>query len=384
MAQKFKNPLAQALGMVLQNCRDKMGGISSFDIASELGLAASHYRMIEAGSAILQPARAIRVVQTFDTIEFVPLCQVLVAIQILDSTKQSIEDMRATADLLIQANPILSKILKDFDKIWEVMRQSQSGQVAKTIVSLGITANLEEFLTTAPPTHTLEEISDFMSPTYQYPMSGHLYDKIGNILQGVAPFYLDTILQLTNNLRGITPRVTPEELARWEAEHKSRITHIIGIIRQPEIILDVTTFDYSFLWEQNFQSMLVVYRDKHQIDSESIQNKIRDCLKARYEAEHLKYERELATFDQILGKKLRIEFGQNNPDDIDKLLFYGDMQMNNLWIYIMASGYVVPFVDNATVDGHTTDMYGTSLAYDETSEKMVTIRKICSDVGFKF
>ena len=132
MAQKFKNPLAQALGLVLQNCRDKMGGISSSEIASELGLAASHYRMIEAGSAILQPARAIRVVQTFDTIEFVPLCQVLVAIQILDSTKQSIEEMRATADLLIQANPILSKILKDFDKIWEVMRQSESGQVAKT------------------------------------------------------------------------------------------------------------------------------------------------------------------------------------------------------------------------------------------------------------
>ena len=60
------------------------------------------------------------------------------------------------------------------------------------------------------------------------------------------------------------------------------------------------------------------------------------------------------------------------------------MQMNNLWVYIMASGYVVPFIDNATVEARTADMYGTSLAYDETSEKMVTIRKICSDVGFKF
>ena len=75
MAQKLRNPLAQALGIVLQNIRDKMGGISSSEIASHLGLAASHYRMIEAGSAILQPSRAIRVVQTFDTIEFIPLCR---------------------------------------------------------------------------------------------------------------------------------------------------------------------------------------------------------------------------------------------------------------------------------------------------------------------
>ena len=88
MAGKFRNPFAQVLGVVLQGTRDKMGGISSSEIAASLGLAASHYRMIEAGSAILHPSRAIKIVQTCDTIEFIPLCQLLVAIQILDSAKQ--------------------------------------------------------------------------------------------------------------------------------------------------------------------------------------------------------------------------------------------------------------------------------------------------------
>ncbi len=87
MAQKLRNPVAQALGLVLQDTRDQMGGTSSSEIASRLGLAASHYRMIEAGSAILQPARAIKIVQTFETIEFVPLCQILVTIQIIDAAK---------------------------------------------------------------------------------------------------------------------------------------------------------------------------------------------------------------------------------------------------------------------------------------------------------
>jgi len=121
MSQKVRNPLAQALGIVLQNLRDQMGGISSTEIAEKLGLAASHYRMIEAGSAIIQPARAIRIVQTFDTIEFIPLCQVLVAIQIIDSTRQSISDMRTTTELINEANPALVKVMKKMEKLWEVI-----------------------------------------------------------------------------------------------------------------------------------------------------------------------------------------------------------------------------------------------------------------------
>ena len=127
MAQKIRNPLAQALGLVFQDMRDKMGGISSSEIASMLGLAASHYRMVEAGSAILQPARAIKVIQTFETIEFVPLCQTLVSIQILDSAKESINDMRTITALLLEANPELFKVLKGFDGLWEIIASGNKG-----------------------------------------------------------------------------------------------------------------------------------------------------------------------------------------------------------------------------------------------------------------
>ena len=121
MAQKIRNPLAQALGIVLQGMRDKTGGISSSQIASLLGLAASHYRMIEAGSAILQPSRAIKVIQTFETIEFIPLCQVLIAVQIMDTAKHTVNDMRTTASLLTEANPALSNVLMDLDSIWNTI-----------------------------------------------------------------------------------------------------------------------------------------------------------------------------------------------------------------------------------------------------------------------
>jgi hypothetical protein len=58
--------------------------------------------------------------------------------------------------------------------------------------------------------------------------------------------------------------------------------------------------------------------------------------------------------------------------------------MNNLWSYIMLSGYVVPFIDTATVDSTDVGLYGTSLGYDETSEKLFKIRKLCGDLGLEF
>ena len=176
---------------------------------------------------------------------------------------------------------------------------------------------------------------------------------------------------------------TPEELAKWEAGHKTRISHIIGIIRKPEIILDVNTFDYSFLWQENFQKMLIVYRDEPVTRTESIHKSIAEKLRQRYEGERAKYERELQDFDRVVNEKLMIRCGRTMAKKIDKILAYRDVHMNNLWAYIMTNGYVVPFIDNASLDSETPNLYGSSLAYDETCDKLVGIREICSDIGFE-
>jgi len=383
LAKKIRNPLAQALGLVLQTMRDKMGGISSSEIATKLGLAASHYRMIEAGSAILQPSRAIRVIQTFDTIEFIPLCQVLVSIQILDTAKDSIPNVRTMANLLTETNPAMAGVLSKLTPLWDIAEHGEAADVARAIVTGGFKDELSRFLTTEPVTFTADQIDNFMSPTYEHPLSGRLYSKIGNILQGVAPFYLDTVLQLIDNLRGVVPRVTAQELAGWEVLHKTRISHIIGVVRNPEIILDVSTFDYSYFWEDTFQKILLIYNDETASRAELIYQRLTENLRGKFQSEHVKYERELANFDKVLKAKVKIKSVRGKINDIDEILLYRGVPMNNLWVYIMVNGYVVPFIDNATVDNTARDLYGTSPGYDETSEKLVKIRKICSEIGFK-
>lgn len=384
MSQKVRNPLAQALGIVLQGLRDQLGGISSTEIAEKLSLAASHYRMIEAGSAIIQPSRAIKIVQTFDTIEFIPLCQVLVAIQILDSNKQSINDMHTSAGLIIEANPSLARVFEKMEKLWPAMENSAPGDVAKTIVSSGLKDELEKFLTTEPVIFTADQMDNFMSPTYEHPLAGTLYSKIGNILQGVAPFYLDTVLQLIDNLRDVTPRVTAEELAKWEVQHRQRFSNVIGVIRTPEIMLDVSTFDYSYLWDDYFHKMVIVYRDRPAEAQGTIKEKIAESLRRKFEQEHVKYENQLSNFDETISKKLTIEYSEDSVGLIDDILSYRGVHMSNLWFYIMVNGYVIPFIDNATVNSDASNTYGSSLGYDETAEKLVQIRRLYNDLGFKF
>jgi hypothetical protein len=337
--------------------------------------------MVEAGSAILQPSRAIRVVQTFPAVQFIPLCQLLVSIQILDDARQSLMDMRTTTALLIEANPALAKVLNKLNAMWKVIETGDSADVADAIITGGLKDQLCSFLTTEPVTLSANDIDNFMSPTYEHPLSGRLYGKIGNILQGVAPFYLDTVLQLIDGLKNITPRVTADELARWEILHRNRFSHIIGIVRKPEIIVDVGTFDYGYLWEENFRKVVIIYRDGCARLAKGVHRKIADNLRRKFEAERLKYEFQLESFDSVVNEKLEISCGGNKADDIDEILLYRNVPMNNLWAYIMINGYVVPFIDNATVDSTGSDLYGTSLGYDETSEKLFKIRKLCSDIG---
>ncbi len=57
------------------------------------------------------------------------------------------------------------------------------------------------------------------------------------------------------------------------------------------------------------------------------------------------------------------------------------MKMSNLWLYIMDNGYVVPFIDNASADVPAENLYGSSLTYDETCEKLSQIKELCANAG---
>ena len=130
--------------------------------------------------------------------------------------------MRTSAELIAEASPGLASILYKLIDLLEIIETTPPNEISRKIVGEGLKDELVVFLTTPPLAYTADQIDDFMSPTYQYPISGQLYSKIGNILQGVAPFYLDTVLQLIDNLKDVTPRVTANRICQVGIQQAKR------------------------------------------------------------------------------------------------------------------------------------------------------------------
>lgn len=361
----FKNPLMQALGLVLQRMRNFMV-LSSDEVAAKLGLGGSSYRMVEAGSAVLQPGKALLVIKTFERIELDPLCKIMVAIQVMESGIDSIDDMRAMSKLLGEADTELHNLFEKFDPLWPIIKKEESGVVADAIKARHIDIELENFITTPRPAVVDKE--------------GLLDSHVKSLLSSTPPFYLDLSLDLLENLQGYVPRISPNELAKWEDKNRSRITHIVGTIRDHRMFNDSGNFeffDHGFLWEAHFEQLQIIYLSPTRKD---VLKEFISGFRQFLEKNHKKYEQRLPRFDDAM-KKIEIRWGYPKIKEFDDILLHESVEMNNLWFYKLRGGNVVAFADNAVINAKEDRVhYGTSFSYSETVKKFKQIEKLWNDL----
>jgi len=109
----FKNPLAVAFGGVLKNLRNNEKTLTPNDVADLLEYTSSSvYRMIEAGSTILNNNKVIELIRIpcFQEIRYDKLCRLLTATQIIERFQK--EGMQR----VVEVEPYLDKILGKFLK----------------------------------------------------------------------------------------------------------------------------------------------------------------------------------------------------------------------------------------------------------------------------
>ncbi|MCB0832723.1 MAG: hypothetical protein KDC45_04610 [Bacteroidetes bacterium] len=357
----FKNPLMQTLGMVLQNMRNMLVQ-SSDEVAARLGLGGSSYRMVEAGSAVLQPGKAVQVIRTFERIEFEPLCRILVALQVMESGVDSIDDMRAMSKLLAEADPSLIDLMNLYEPVWPLIKSQESGVIADEIRARKIDDALERFLTTRPQ---LVQDAD-----------GLLDHHVRSLLSSTPPFYLDLSLDLLENLQGYVPRVSPQELSKWEIKNRSRIVEIIGLLRDSRSLTvseNFEFFDHPFLWEPQFEKMRIVHMNTSKKD---VFEEFRGNLHGHLQRYSKKYELQLLRFDGAM-EKITFRAGARKKDEAEELFTHESMTMNNLWFYKLRGGNVVAFADNSELNAPEELVhYGTSFTYGETISKLKAIETL--------
>lgn len=153
----LKNPLAQAFGMVLRIYRDRIGK-SSDEIAENMGIGGSYYRLIESGANNLHISKVVALADAFEgKFDFDAVSKLLMALSIMEAIAKSnveagirySESLKLAAEKLSEYDRSKFGLLFNLfakNRIFEIMDTKSSDTVSELIKSQSIDKCVEQFL----------------------------------------------------------------------------------------------------------------------------------------------------------------------------------------------------------------------------------------------
>jgi hypothetical protein len=359
--KSFKNPLAQALGLVMHRLRNNIG-LSSDDAAAKLGLGGSSYRMMEAGSATLHPGRALNVIKIFDQIEFDPLCRLLVAMQIMETGTENADDFRNATLLIGETDPQLQRIFEALMPVWGLVEEADPNTISDMIEQGPVPDLLLDFLTT--------------NRYFGIEKEKRLDSQLNELIEETPSIYLDFILDTLRTLKKHRLHYFPEESRAWESDNKHTFSNLYAIIKNASGLLskeNFELFDYNYLWQPQFAQVQYIFLEED-INAPLALEAFKSNLKAALQEKHIKYQVELETFDEAM-KKVSFRNGYSRLQDLMNLMKYReeDVPVDVLWIFTLKNGNKVGFMSNNNAQKV---FYGTTLSYKETSAKLEVFKNI--------
>ena len=243
----LKNPLAQTFGLALRELRARQATASS-EMARLLGLGESTYRMIEAGSVLMQPTYALNLVRTMQQLQWTRVVLLLVAIQLLEQHKNSIEDMRRKAEEIQQLETELLVIMQKFDPVWEALeRGAESSEISEIIKEKHLYQFAIEYMS-AP----LLSIREYSTEAPAWATS---------IFHRTPPLYLDLFVDVMQKLEGFLPSFDVPGFIKWEDDHADRFWRVFGIVKDPELLyksIRDQQFTWRYVWAKQFDTINVL------------------------------------------------------------------------------------------------------------------------------
>lgn len=364
-SKTFKNPLVQALGLVLHKMRNSIG-MTSDEVAAKIGLGGSSYRMIEAGSAILHPGRSLNIIKVFDQIEFDPLCRLLVAIQVMETGTQTVDDFKNATILLGDTDPQLQQLFDALMPAWKLVQNQDANSVADYISNSDVPSILTDFLT--------------INRYFGLEKERRLDFQLNALIEGTPSIYLDFILDILSSLKKHRLHYFPEESRTWESENKHNFLNLYAVIRDPAGILNkdnFSSFDYNYLWQPQFESLKYIILDKD-FDPEKSKTLFQRYLKEALQDKHIKYQVELQQFDEAM-EKVHFVNGYGKRNELYNSMKYSEDSnpVDFLWIFTLKNGNKVGFISN---NDSNKVFYGTTLSYLETNERLEVFKQVWPDL----
>lgn len=351
-----KNPLAQALGIVLRELR-KENGRTSDTVRGELKLGESNYRMIESGRTLLQPDNALRIKLAFPETKLDSIAKVLVALHILEVDGKDVDSFRQITkrigDIDFTLKPLFQKLNLACNK---------SSVANEELQNVNAVSELKTFLLNSETTRLSVPLEKdrYLSPVIR--------SEIKSIFNNLPSYYTDQALAILKGFNDLSPYIEQKKLGGWEAKNINEFKSIVGITNDPSLLIGTTSnvYDYAFLWQRGFENLQIIITDGQPKD-------ITKQLTKKLFAEKEKNKKRGDISNKLTSNndaKKKIEILHASSQSANLVLTYEKGVWDTLWIYNFKNENSVGIINRRKPKPDNTIFVAQSLSYAETRNKL--------------
>lgn len=260
--QLNRNPLSICLGVYFSQERKKIAPHNrAKDVANDLNMSESLYRMIESGNARIHAKYLPNYIRVFQAsnIQFDPFCKIIIAIQFIDSFMDP-----SDSNYFINAINTLKTIDSDykilFNKIIPLMNQ--------------INYEDENFRDTFITRGVIEEIGFYLSSvTYKSYSKSRVEsqrDLINSFLNRIPSIHYHIVESFMTSLEYLPRSFRRYDLWKWEKSNNRKIEKLYALLYETDFIINennLSAYPYSYIWEDTFkEGHLLCWSDKSSVE----------------------------------------------------------------------------------------------------------------------
>ena len=361
-----KNPMSQALGSYFRKERDMLRKTSN-QVAQEIEIGSSFYRMIEAGSANLHPSRLLKVINAFPNsgIEFDLISKYVVGMQMVETSLSSLDLLHATIAELMSADGDFERLLKTFDPIWHYLENDQNDLVKKHLDSEMVYNELREFLT---------------NRYYEMEPEKRLNQELNELIDQTPTFYLEFALNTLKSLQALPVSIFFSELWRWESQHLKNFSSLHGLVLDHTGVTDyqnLERYQYKYVWEDQFQHVYLLFPNAP-YDAATIKSIFEKNLLKSLRQEPEKNKHYIDDFERAM-KKVHIKTFDADEEFISQVLKPDNyVHYNAVWVFSMVNNNNIGFL--SYIHPETAQIaQGTSLRYKDTVSRLELMKRIWNE-----
>ena len=344
----FKNPLSVAFGMAIQQERKKLS-ISDDELAENIGIKPSFFKLIENGTNNLHVNKSVALVESLECmLSFNSVSKILTAISMIEAVKRDSENSDASEELqqrtyVTGISLVLEKLSIHEPSLKDLMNHFNDSEFLDAIS----TSNTKEAKHLIIGNFLDVEMVNFLChPVNHYPEKASNHYLIDKILESPTLYY-DFIANTIEGFTTLPITVKHSDLWRWEEKHQQQFKEMVCLTRSTKSVVSIENlrrYHFNHLWEHQFTRARFIF-----LSEESPQHleedfkflykqRLEESINRECESEHLiiNAQDKQKNFDKALRK---IKFQCTNNDVSDLI----DDEYTAIWFFTFQNSMVVGF-----------------------------------------